>query len=74
MAPEMERVLVAFGFVLVFEAIRAVSAAVLFFGLVQPEVILRVEFLGLFRATLANVHAVKLRQAALTRVRGTVYT
>jgi hypothetical protein len=30
----MERVLVAFGFVLVLEAIRAVSTAVLFFGLV----------------------------------------
>jgi hypothetical protein len=35
--PQMERVLVAFGLVLVFKAIRAVSAAVLFLGFVQPE-------------------------------------
>lgn len=70
----MERVLVAFGFVLVFEAIRAVSAAVLFLRFVQPEIILRVEFLRLLRAAFAYVHALKLRQAALTRMRGTVYT
>ena len=32
----MEGVLVALCFVLVFEAIRTISTAVLFFGLVQP--------------------------------------
>jgi len=70
----MKRILVAFGFVLVFETIRAVSTAVLLLGLVQPEIILRIEFLRFLRATLADVHALKLRQAALTRVRGAVRT
>lgn len=36
MTTQMKGVLVAFGFVLVFEAVRTVSAAILFLGLVQP--------------------------------------
>lgn len=60
MTSQMEGVLVAFCFVLVFEAVGAISTTVLFFGLVQPEVILGVEFLGLFGATFTNVHALEL--------------
>jgi len=70
----MERILVTFGFILILETVRTVSTTVLLLGLMHPEIILRIEFLRLLRAAFAYVHALKLRQAALTRVRGTVYT
>lgn len=38
MTTQVKGILVAFGFVLVFEAVRTVSAAILFLGFVQPMV------------------------------------
>jgi len=49
----MQGIMVTFGLILVSEAIRAISTAILLLGLVQLKVILRVEFLRLLGATLA---------------------
>jgi hypothetical protein len=57
---EMKGVLVALGFVFVFETVIAVLTCVLLFHLVGSEVVWIVELLGFLRTTIADVEAADL--------------
>jgi hypothetical protein len=72
MTPKMQRILVSFGFILVFETIAAIGALVLLFLLVIVQFFLRVKLFGLLWTTLAHKNALHLWSTGVLRLTGII--